>query len=329
MNIQVFFNRFNELHAVYVKQNWLKPLCFLDWFTDFLLHGASLNDYYAYRFNKLRYNGKREFITYRRFHKIMDVCNQKNKIQYFRDKSLFNKRFAGFLHRESLDLNQITYKQFECFFDKHQEVFIKEVLGFRGSSVKLYSKKETNLAQLYEQLKHDAQSHYIMENRLVEEESLSSFHPYSVNTIRIVTLFDDKRDIVHFMSARIRIGNKGNNVDNFHFAGIGANIDIETGIISSVGYNARDEEFLVHPMTGKQIIGFKMPKWEECKQFVVEACHVVPEVRYVGWDVVLLKGGNFALIEANDNADHDFQQMHYHGLWKEYKKLLKTLKCNN
>ena len=74
-------------------------------------------------------------------------------------------------------------------------------------------------------------AHYILEEPLTEIESIQSFHPWSINTIRIVSLYDAKNEVVNFMNARIRIGNKKNNVDNFHYDGIGANIDINTGII--------------------------------------------------------------------------------------------------
>lgn len=114
-------------------------------------------------------------------------------------------------------------------------------------------------------------------------------------------------------------------MDNFHFKGIEANIDIDTGIINSLGYNASDIEYVYHPLTGKQIIGFKIPNWKNCLNFVEKCARVIPDVRYVGWDVVPLEDGQFALIEGNDNADHDFQQMHWHGMWHEYKSILKQL----
>lgn len=332
MKVNYIFNRFNTLYVrciacdgKNIKNVLLKPLYWLDSFVCLLLYGASLNDYFVYGFYKLRPNGKREFITYRKYHKIMRKCNDKNYIKYFRDKSEFNKRFAKYLHRDSIDLDVTSEKDFVAFFEKHGIVFVKEVLGFRGSSVKMYSKEDCNVANLYKTLKEDKDGHYIAEGRLVEDAELASFHPASVNTLRLVTVYDEKRDKVHIMSCRIRIGNKGNHVDNFHYAGIGANIDTETGVICSVGYDSQDNEYLFHPMTGKQILGFKIPRWEECKSFIAECVKVVPQVRYVGWDVVLLADGYFALIEANDNADHDFQQMHYRGMWKDYKALLKEL----
>ncbi len=331
MTIKRFVDRFNQLYATYIgKDGICKPFMklgyFIDYISAFVCQGASLNDYFAYAFYKLRPSGRREYITYRRYHKIMRVCNDPVDIKYFRDKSEFNNVFRNNLGRESINLDETTQKAFSSFFARHKEIFVKEVRGFRGNSVKLYSLADTDPDELLKALKSDSGSHYVAENRLHEHPALAEFHPASINTLRLVTVYDDKKDEVHFMSARIRIGNKGNFVDNFHFDGIGANIDMETGVIDSVGYNAQDKEFLFHPMTGKQIMGFQIPDWQECKAFVERCARVVKTVRYVGWDVVPLENGGFALIEGNDNADHDFQQMHYHGMWPEYKKLLKQLK---
>ena len=152
-----------------------------------------------------------------------------------------------------------------------------------------------------------------MEEQISQIQDLAEFHPWSINTIRIVTLYDTVKDTVHIMSARLRIGNKKNSVDNFHFYGIGANINIETGLIDSVGYDAYNKTYLVHPITKKQIIGFQMPYWNECKDFAVNVAKRIPTVRYIGWDIVMQENGHFVLIEGNDNADHDFQQLHYSG----------------
>ena len=324
--IKRLYTRFNELYARCQMKGW-KPLYWVDYLLSFVFYGASINDYFMYGFYKLRPNGRKEYITYRRFHKILDVCNNKKDIKYFRDKSLFNSRYAKYLHREGLDLNNCTEEQFISFLKQHQEVFVKEVMGFRGNSVWHYVTSQTDASELYKKLKDDKSGHYIVEGKLVQHDDLAAFHPASVNSIRIVTVYDNKADKLHFMFAKLRMGNNGAYLDNTHAGGISGNIDIKTGIINTPGYNVdTNEEYLFHPYTGKKIIGFEIPKWEECKAFVEEVARVTPEVRYVGWDVVILKDEGFALIEGNDNADHDGQEIHYKGLWKEYKTLLKQLK---
>jgi len=327
--ISFVLKRFVSQYNTYIddRTNIIKISCyFVDYIFAYLFYGASVNDYFAFGFYKMRPNGRNEYITYKRYHKILSVCNSSNHIKFFRDKSLFNERYAKYLHRSTIDLNKVSEDEFASFLNVHKEVFIKEVMGFRGKSVFYYNSKEVNAHSLYAQLKSEEGKHFIVESKLVQHEALASFHPDSVNTIRVVTVYDNKKDQLHFMFAKIRMGSNGAHLDNTHAGGISGNIDIETGVIITPGYSVLDKDgFIFHPTTGKQIVGFRIPYWQECKRFIEEVARVTPEIRYVGWDVVLMEDGEFALIEANDNADHDGQQIRYKGLWKEYKSLLKQL----
>lgn len=318
--------RFNELYDSFgIKGS--KWFYLIDYVISFIAIGASWKDYFGYGFYEKRWNGRNKYITFRRFNKMLGFFNHKEYVKYLHDKSLFNERYRSFLHRESLDLKDTSEEDFMKFWNSHSEVFVKEVLGFRGNSTWYYKTEVTDGLALYRQLKGDSRGHYIVESKLVQHESLTSFHPDSVNTIRIVTVYDDSRDIVHFMFAKLRMGNHGAHLDNTHAGGISGNIDLATGIIVTPGYSVTsNDEYIYHPYTKKQIIGFQIPFWEECKKFVERAARITPQVRYVGWDVVIQEDGQFALIEANENADHDGQQIHYRGMWKDYKDLLDQLR---
>lgn len=322
-NLKQLRNRFNQLYEKFHMSGY-KFLYWVDYLTDYLIYGTSLNDYFAYGFYKMRPNGKNEFITYRRYHRIQNICNDKKDIETLRDKSKFNVFFSDFVKRESKVFNGLSKEEFQLFFDRHHTVFVKDTQSFRGRGITCYSKEEVDIDKLYKQLKEN-KSVYLLEPKIKQNNELEEFHPWSINTIRIVTLYDSKKDIVHFMNARIRMGNNKRNVDNFHASGIGANIDMETGIIDSIGYDMYENIYIKHPITGKQILGYQIPYWEECKKFAEKAARHIPTVRYVGWDIVIMENGDFLLIEGNDNADHDFQQLHNKGLWKEYKVLLKQL----
>ena len=327
MNIKYIYNRFYQMKDAYIgktsalRNAWL----WLGWINNAIIYGASISDYFAYGFYKLNHIGKQEFITYRRFHRILKMANNQNDIDICRSKIHFNNYFADLLGREWLDTHTASKEDIKAFLSRHEYFFLKEILSFRGIGVRRIESKGLDIDQFLKECLSDDNCHYIMEEPLKEIESLQEFHPWSINTIRIVTLFDTTNDTVHFMNARLRMGNKKNNVDNFHFEGIGANIDIETGIINGVGYDTHNNTYLIHPLTGKQIIGFKMPYWDECKQYIEKAARRMPTVRYVGWDLVVRPDGKMCLIEANDNADHDFQQLHNKGLWKEYKSILKHM----
>lgn len=327
MNIKYIYNRFHQMKDAYIgktsalRTGWL----WLGWINNAILYGASISDYFAYGFYKLNHTGKQDYITYRRYHKIMQKANNQTDIDICRSKIHFNEYFSDLLGREWIDTHTASKEDINAFMARHKSFFLKEILSFRGIGVRRIESKGLNVDQFLKECMSDEKCHYILEEPLQEIESLQEFHPWSINTIRVVTLYDTTHDKVHFMNARLRMGNNKNNVDNFHFEGIGANIDIETGIINGVGYDTHNKTYLIHPLTGKQIIGFKIPEWEKCKQFIEKAAKRMPTVRYVGWDLVIRPDGEMCLIEANDNADHDFQQLHNKGLWKEYKAILKHM----
>ena len=328
MNIKYLITRFKQMKHDYIGQTsiWMTIWYSMDYLFALLLYGASISDYFAYGFYKLRPAGRNEYITYRRYHKIMQVANKKEDIHLCRNKLDFNNHFSDFLGREWIDTKTATREELLKFVQKHPIFFAKDVLGFRGDGVKRIDSKKIQIDEFLNKLLDQKDTHYILDEPLSEIKTLQELHPWSINTLRIVTFYDSTLDKVHYMNARIRIGNKKNNVDNFHYDGIGANIDIPTGIITSLGYDTHNRTYITHPITGKQLLGLHIPMWQECIRYIEKAVRHIPTVRYIGWDLVIQEDGKLCLIEANDNADHDFQQLHNKGLWKEYKKLLNKIK---
>lgn len=317
--------RFYEMMNIYIGKNvpiYKQAIYVLDYLIAYIMHGSSISDYFTFGFYRMRNNGRKEYITYKRYHKIQDKCNKKEDRIICRNKSIFNNHFSDFLGREWIDLKVADFKSFESFLKSRSVVFIKEVNGFRGVGVSRIETNGVDLQKLYNDLTKDKSFHYIVEEEITQILSLKKFHPWSINTIRIVTLYDNVNDDVHVINARIRIGNNKNSVDNLHYGGIGANIDIVTGIINTEGRDSTNNRYIHHPITGVQIVGFQIPYWNECIEYAKKAARHIPTVRYIGWDIVIKDDGSFILIEANDNADHDFQQLFCGGLWRKYKSIM-------
>lgn len=325
MTFVKFKNRFYEMMHAYIgdKIPSYKTCYYLvDYLFAFIIHGASISDYFAFGFYEKRYNGRNKYLTYRRYHKIQDKCNRKEDRIICRNKSVFNKHFSDFLGREWIDLKIADFKSFEYFLKSKPVVFIKEVNGYRGVGVCRLETNGVDVHDLYDSLIKNKSFHYIVEEEITQISALKKFHPWSINTIRIVTLYDNINDCVHIINARIRLGNNKNSVDNLHYGGIGANIDILTGVINTEGRDSNNNKYTYHPITGVQIVGFKIPYWKECIEYAKKAARHIPNVRYIGWDIVIKEDGSFILIEANDNADHDFQQLFCGGLWPKYKSII-------
>jgi hypothetical protein len=161
------------------------------------------------------------------------------------------------------------------------------------------------------------------DNYLVEEYCRqgafeNSLWPYSVNTVRIVTLHDNGGVCV--ACALQRIGyDMEKCVDNAHAGGMVCVVDIETGELSKGrSYNPRlmfDEggkrvSYGRHPVTNAQLEGARIPNWEG----IVEGVKCLHEkllftgVDFIAWDIALLDDG-YRVIEANTSCGVDILQL--------------------
>ena len=150
----------------------------------------------------------------------------------------------------------------------------------------------------------------LLEEYVIQHPVISNIYPCSVNTLRIVTITDDKGE-PHILYAFIRIGNGGRVVDNINAGGMAAPIDIESGVINNVAFDKDYNYYDVHPYTGCEFIGTKIPFWKEACDLVKEASKRIPQLRYVGWDVAITEKGP-TFIEANQHPGHDILQMPPH-----------------
>ena len=90
-------------------------------------------------------------------------------------------------------------------------------------------------------------------------------------------------------------------IDNATAGGLAAAIDPETGIVTSEACREDLSRMLFHPDTGVKIIGMQIPQWDDLLKLVDQLAHVVPEQRFVGWDLALTDQG-WVMVEGNDNA---------------------------
>ena len=141
----------------------------------------------------------------------------------------------------------------------------------------------------------------IVEEVLSQSEDLYTFSGCSVNTMRMITLVDRDRQ-AHVARSEFRMGRSGMEIDNFSSGGLVAQVDVESGVIFTPGRDENGREYIFHPDSGKQIVGFRIPEWEAYRQFVCALAERFPDVRYVGWDVIRNREGQFCVVEGNKDA---------------------------
>lgn len=271
-------------------------------------YGAGFNDYLLCEFYNLTPQQRATYVTRSVNNTLVQLLNNREYYHFFDNKSEFYTRFAPYIGREWLDFSSASLEDFERFLQGKDAVMIKPDDGTGGKGVeKLNLRDYPDAKALYNQLK--AGKTGVVEEVLVQHPELSQLNPSSINTLRIVTILNDSGP--HIVYAHIRIGNGGRPVDNLHSGGMFAPIDMETGVVQYPGYDKDRKTYTVHPMTGVKIQGFQVPLWEESKTLCLQAAELIPQMRYVGWDVAVTPEGP-VLVEGNNLPGYDILQMPPH-----------------
>jgi hypothetical protein len=268
-------------------------------------HGASFVDYFNYEFYKKSDIERNEFITEVRSARFWSSYNPTEYDSVFRNKFQTYTKFKKYYGREILWVtDEVNLKEFENFCARHKKIVIKPYDGTFGIGVRIVEIK--NGSQIEKLFQECLKYKLIVEEVISQNLDMAAFHPSSINTIRVNTVIT--KNETRIMSAAFRMGNNNSIVDNYSSGGIFTTIDIETGIVFTRGRDKFYKWYIKHPQTDNQILGFKVPQWEDIKSFAKELATIFPKIRYVGWDIVLTDTGNLLVIEGNNCAGFDVQQ---------------------
>ncbi|MGI6739393.1 MAG: sugar-transfer associated ATP-grasp domain-containing protein [Christensenellales bacterium] len=320
--VRIDRKRFKETFAAIKKRSGKStPWLIIDMLISSLRYGAGYMDYSIAEMYRLNHRQKSTTITRGISNDIVRRMNDKSYTHFFDDKAEFNAHFSKWVNRKWLHFDEtITRESFNDFIKGCSSIFVKPIEGSSGIGVKRIDDL-SDTGSLYDSIKALGDS--ILEETVVQHSEMARLCPYSVNTVRIATLIGDKKSGIVYTF--LRIGN-GKAVDNVDCGGMACRIDTDTGIITTPAANKAGEVFYKHPLTGSEFIGFNIPYFEEAKQICLEAMNIVPEVRFVAWDVAITKDGAY-FIEGNSFPSHAVPQFAAHypdgmGILTEFRKFL-------
>ena len=294
-------------------------------------YGAGYYDYLTFGFWDLTDEQRDTYVTRLRSKKIISYVNDDRYGEFFDDKEAFNVVFKEFIGREFIIFTKASKEEVRAFVEKHRTIFCKPIVDGScgiGCSKKCIDDYE-NFDEMYEALKNEES--WLLEEVLEQHPDNAEVYPYAMNCLRVITLVDDN-DEAHVIFVTQKFGLNGRVVDNY---GFGCRVDLETGCICSPGVSGDGSLGITydeHPMTHVKLMGRKVPMFEEACEMAKKAAHVIPKIRYVGWDIGITPDGP-AIIEGNNYTAHDFWQLPAQtpektGMLPVFKKLLPGLKVD-
>ena len=287
-------------------------------------YNAGYMDYKIAQMYRLNDAQRKTVITRGISNNIVRRMNPKEYWHTFDDKTEFNTAFSKWIPRKWLRIDENTSPEaLNELCRRNQALIGKPLEGSSGVGILKYSEEswKNGPEAFLNTLRQDGIG--ILEEIVVQHPLMSSLCPTSVNTCRIATLLGDKQEGIVY--AFLRIGN-GKVMDNVDCGGMAARIDIPTGKLLTVGADKQGNTFIKHPMTNTSIIGFQIPFWEEAKAMCMEASRVIPEMRFIAWDVAITEKGP-TFIEGNSFPSHAIPQFAAHypdgiGILPEFEKFI-------
>lgn len=303
MDYKRFFNTIKEVQK---KNHKSKIFIFFDVVYCGIKYQAGYLDYLLFEMYDLNKEQRKTILTRGINNAYIRNYNNKNYTYLFREKVEFNRTFKDYIKREWILLNGSNRDAFYKFIKDKKEIFAKPLNGTHGDNMQKIKVKEWNNKDLYQYLMDNHL--FLIEELVIQNEIMNKLNPSSINTIRIISIYKNKKSKI--IAAYLRIG-CGKIVDNFNAGGMTAPIDIKTGKICFPAVNKKNEVYEKHPISNIPIVGFTIPNWESIKELVKSAATVVPEVGLVGWDVAISNKGPL-LIEGNEFPGHDIYQLPPH-----------------
>ena len=281
---------------------------------------AGYYDYQEFEFYLLSKEERKTYLTRGINNSLVNKYNDKNYWHILQDKVEFNDRFKKFLKRDYIDLRKASVKEFEKFCKNKDYVIAKELDNCGGKGIDKVKIDIKIINKIYDKLKENKQ--FLVEELIVQNKKVAKLYDGSVNTLRLFTFYDGKE--VYVLNSIFKIGNNGF-VDNFSSGGMYTFLD-KKGKIKVPAIDQADNKITIHPSTKEQILGFTIPNYDKACEMVKEASKLIPEIKYIGWDIAILEN-DVALVEGNEfpgvfQVKPSFEDGKHIGLLPEYKKYM-------
>lgn len=251
-------------------------------------------EYRQYNFPYLKHRYRKNFLLRHHQTKYRNI----NITAFAVSKYTFYTFIQDLYKREMILAPQCGEEAFIDFLKKHQRIIIKPNGGYQGQGI-TSAEYSNDLAAKQLFAGFVADSPMVCEEFIQQHPVMMSLNPHSVNTLRIVTILVDGE--VEVISAVLKIGLDGNSItDNMSMGGLGAQVDIPSGIVFTYGQNFKGETYAYHPVTGTKIIGLQIPRWDEALDLVKTAHKRVPQCALYGWDIAITETG-VDIVEGNSS----------------------------
>jgi len=272
------------------------PLVVADMLFQAGVKNVGFQDYIDYDFAILTPAERATYMTHPVSNQISQKYDHPDYRGLFQDKVEFDKTFSEFLRRDWMVVDADNADELRTFTERLGTIVTKEPVGQAGTGVHRYHAAEVEDWSAFHRGLLE-RGEILVEEVIRQHDDLAAVCPGTVNTTRVTAFFDGEK--THILAMAQKFG-RGAVSDQMTFGGFYTMLD-ENGHALGAGYDSHGHVHELHPDSGARIADFQLPMIDEVKAFVDQVARVVPQVQYVGWDIVVGPDGP-VLVEGNWGA---------------------------
>ena len=300
-----------------------KRAILLDQIREVLKHGAINKYYFTYGLDVKSRAEIDLYFNYAPFMAIRNALNQREKFNatpVLRDKLLFGMyasslgvntpKNLALIHRDSaynLSTNQET-DTISFLENLKGDFFFKLINGECGNNIfhvvadsGSLRVNDENISANELKLKMGT-GKFLVQKTVLQHPLMSSLHPQSLNTIRLVTIKGTKSGKISVLPSILRIGTGQSVVDNTSQGGLAVGINMDSGKLKEYGFFKPEygTKIAIHPQSNIIFSQFTIPYFSEAVAMAKRLHGMLNGVVSIGWDVAISPDGP-TFIEGNDN----------------------------
>lgn len=293
IDVKSVAERAREVHE---QHGTWTPRVFADMLWSAARHDVAFQDYVDYDFAILTRRERATFMTHPFSNQLSQRFDHPDYRHLFQDKIEFDRAFSEHLQREWMVVEPGNADAVQEFTQRHGTIVTKEPIGQAGTGVHRYHAADIDdWAAFHRGLRERGE--LLIEEVIVQHPDLAAVCPGTVNTTRVTAFFDGER--THILAIAQKFG-RGAVSDQMSFGGFYTMLD-DDGRAVGPGYDSHGHVHVTHPDSGFRIADFQLPMMDQVVAFVDRVARVVPQVQYVGWDIVVTPTGP-VLVEGNWGA---------------------------
>ncbi len=317
----------------------------LDQCKNVLKYGEPNKFYFLYGFDIKDFHKSEDFVDYSLFMRQRNTMDFSliwyPPIAILRDKALFGifaeayginvPKNHGIIKNDSIySFDEKATFPIRSFLDTRLltgEVFIKKINGECADGVFKAMIKDGQFWMNSEIV--DLKSFLCKDERYLLQSAITNQHPAinaiyekAINTLRLVTVHNQKTDEIEVLSCVLRVGKGNSAVDNWAAGGLSIGVDTDRGTLRKYGFYKPDYGTKVteHPDSHTKFEGYQIPFMQEAIAQAKELHRHLYGLHSIGWDIAITIEGP-CFVEGNDDWEISLMQISNHGLKREFDRL--------